>query len=70
VSRRDMIDIIFMLYLVKCRLSLLMLVTLRSLVLDLYYCDDWSFDRILRVSVVVICDDVLVYSGYSCGCGF
>jgi hypothetical protein len=38
-SHRDMIDNIFMLYLVKCRLWLL-LVTLRPLVLDLYYFDD------------------------------
>jgi hypothetical protein len=47
-----------------------MLVTLKPLILDQYYCDDWSFDRILRVSAVIIYDDVLVYSGYSCCCEF
>jgi hypothetical protein len=69
-SHRDMIDIIFMLYLLKCRLWLLLLVTLRPLVLDLYYFDDWSFDRILRALADLCYDDVLVHSRYSCDCGF
>jgi hypothetical protein len=70
-SHYDMIEIILMLYLLKFRLRLLLLVTFRPLALDLYHFNDWSFDCILRALAVIIYNDVLVYSSYSqCDCGF
>jgi hypothetical protein len=53
-SRRDMIDIIFILHLLECRLCLLLLVTLRTLALDPYYVDDWFFDCIMRALANII----------------
>jgi len=52
-SRWNMLDIIFMLYLFKCRIWLLILVTLSSFGFgSVSYFDDWYFDRTVRASTI------------------